>query len=103
MGVAKFVGSSRWMKWITEKDQGGDLCGSLRSGSNLRSDSASHRLAANCQPVPFQLLVLQGSVDHGAITSLEFRFRIGRAAALFHVEKIESHRVEATLGQAVGE
>ena len=89
------------MQRVTKKDQPVDLIGERllllrRSGRNLRSDPATHRLPANHQTVVLQFSMFDCRFNHGAKAGLQLPFLIGNRATLFHVDKVERHDVEAT-------
>ena len=86
-----------------EEDQSGDSLRTFRCSSYLRSYPPTHRFAANHQAIPFQLFILLRGFNHSAIAGFKFRFWVRHPAALLHVDKIESHRVETTVGEAAGE
>src|SRR6185295_16266453 len=99
MSVTKLVGPAWWMKWIAEENQVGNFIPALWLSGNLRRDASTHGFATNCQAVSFQLLVPGRGIDYGKVARLKFRLRIRHAATLFHVDKVEGQRVDATFSQ----
>src|SRR5258705_8868878 len=100
MSVTKFVGPTRWMKWVAEENQSGNFTPALWLSGNLRRDASTHGFATNCQAVSFQLLVPGRRIDYGKVARLKFRLRIRHAATLFQVDKVEGQRVDTTFSQA---
>src|SRR4030095_6200138 len=101
--LTKFVRPARWMEWIAEENQGGNFIRALWLSCHLRGDATAHRFATDCQAVAFQLFMHGRSFDYGKVARLEFRLRIRHAATLFHVNKVEGQRVDATFSQSACE
>jgi len=97
---AQAIGSPRRVQRIAEKNQARHRTG-IGSG-DLRGNAAAHRLAADRQPVLFELQKVENGLDDLAITSLQSARRIRQPAASLSVEKVEGDNVDAARRQRIG-
>ena len=81
------------MQRIAEKHQRGHAFGAGRG--DLGRDASAHGFSADREPVAAELFVIAHGRDRGAVASFQFWVRIGSAAAVLDVGKIERDRIDA--------
>src|SRR5690348_10786934 len=85
---------------IAEKNQPSKVAGAGRS--NLRGDSPAHRFAADGQMTATEPRLIANAGDHRLVASLQPAVRIGDAAPLLAVKKIEGDNVDSARRQRSG-